>query len=444
MTATATAPAATPPATPATLASPPGGTGMAEVAVIGAGFVGAATALVLAEAGVAVTVIDPAPATGASFGNAGALAIGGVTPNATPGVVRQLPRLLFNPDGYGWVRRGDHVAALPWVLRMIAASRPARVAAISAAMAPLTAPALVAHHRLAALAGRSDLIRPGGWLKVYGSAAALAGTRLDQALMRAQGVDFDILDAAALRQRLPGLRTEGLYGAIDQPGSGFVADPGGLASAYLEAALARGARLVRARVLEARSGPGGLRLHTTEGEVAAGRVVVCAGAASAWLAARFGDRVPLLAERGYHACFSPGTEALLPGPTLFASLGLVLAPMDEGLRLTMGAELSRPGQPPDFRRLRGRIAAARALVPALADAAIQREWMGERPSLPDSLPVIGPSRREPRVLYAFGHAHLGLTMSAVTAGLIGDLVAGRAPALDLAPYRAGRFRILSR
>src|SRR5690606_1146433 len=126
----------------------------------------------------------------------------------------------------------------------------------------------------------------------------------------------------------------------------------GLAGAYLDAALARGARLVRARVLDAGATPGGIRLHTTAGEVAAGQVVVCAGAASAPLAARFGDRIPLLAERGYHACFERGTETLLPGPTYFAGLGLVLAPMDEGLRLTMGAELSRPGRPPDFRRLR--------------------------------------------------------------------------------------------
>ncbi len=414
----------------------------AEVAVIGAGIVGAATALVLAESGMAVTVIDPAPATGASFGNAGAIAIGGVTPNATPGVVRQLPRLLFDAQGYGWVRRGDLPAALPWVARMIAASRPAQVARISAAMAPLTAPALAAHRELAALAGRPDLIRAGGWLKVYGSAAGFAGTGLDRRLMQAHGVGFDILDAQALRQRLPALRPEGLHAAIDQPACGFAPDPGGLVMAYLDAALARDARLLRARVTGAESQPGGIRLHTTEGMLSAARVVVCAGAASGALAARFGDRIPLLAERGYHACFEAGTESLLPGPTYFASLGLVLAPMDEGLRLTMGAELSRPGRPPDFRRLRGRIAVARGLVPALAGAGIRREWMGERPSLPDSLPVIGPASRDPRVIHAFGHAHLGLTMSAVTAGLVRDLLAGRTPATDPAPYRADRFRLL--
>lgn len=413
--------------------------GAASVAIIGAGLVGAATALVLAEAGHAVTVIDPAPATGASFGNAGAIAIGGVTPNATPGLVRQLPGMLFDRDGSGWVRRGDLLAVTPWVLRMIAASRPARVARIAAALAPLTAPALAAHRELAALAGRPDLIAPGGWLKVHGSARSFAGTALDRELMQRHGVAFDILDHAALARRLPAIRPEALHRAIDQPACGFAPDPGGLATAYLEAALARGARLHPARALNADAGPGGITLRTTAGAVTADRLVICAGAASAPLAARFGDRLPLLAERGYHARFAPGTEALLPGPTLFSSLGLVLAPMREGLRLTMGAELSRPGRPPDFRRLRNRIEAARRLVPALAGAEVLREWMGERPSLPDSLPVIGPARRDPRVFYAFGHGHLGLTMSAPTARLIHALLTGRAPDIDPAPYSARRF-----
>ena len=410
-----------------------------SIAIIGAGLVGAATALVLAEAGHAVTVIDPAPATGASFGNAGAIAIGGVTPNATPGLVRQLPGMVFDRNGSGWVRGGDLLAAVPWVLRMIAASRPARVARIAAALAPLTAPALAAHRDLATLAGRPDLIAPGGWLKVYGSAQAFAGTALDRALMTRHGVGFDILDREALTRRLPAIRADALHQAIDQPDCGFAPDPGGLATAWLEAALARRAQLHPARVLDAEAGPGGIALRTGAGMLTADRLVICAGAASAPLAARFGDRLPLLAERGYHARFAPGTETLLPGPTLFSSLGLVLAPMREGLRLTMGAELARPGRPPDFRRLRNRIEAARQLVPALAEAQVLREWMGERPSLPDSLPVIGPSRRDPRVLYAFGHGHLGLTMSAPTARIIHALLEGRAPDIDPAPYSARRF-----
>lgn len=410
-----------------------------EIAVVGAGLVGAATALVLAEAGHAVTVIDPAPGSGASFGNAGAIAIGAVVPNATPALVRQLPRMLFDRNGAGWVRRGDMLALAPWVLQMIAASRPARVERISDAMAALAAPALAAHRDLAALAGRPDLIGPGGWLKVYASDQAFAGSALDRRLMQAHGVGFDILDAGALRARLPAISAGALHVAIDQPASGFAPDPGGLAAAYLEAAQARGARLHKAALLDATGEAGGIRLRTDAGELTAGQVVICAGARSGPLAARFGDRLPLLAERGYHACFAPGTEALIPGPTLFASLGLVLAPMREGLRLTMGAELSRPGRPPDFRRLRGRIAVARQLVPALAGAEVIREWMGERPSLPDSLPVIGPSRRDPRVLYAFGHSHLGLTMSATTARMVHALLEGQAPEIDPTPYSARRF-----
>lgn len=424
----------------ATHPAPSPAAGIAGVAVIGAGIIGAATALALAEAGHEVTVIDPAPGQGASFGNAGAIAIGAVTPNATPGLVRQLPRMALDRQGAGWIRRGDLLAALPWLGRMIAASRPARVAAIAQAMAPLTAPALAAHRELAALAGCPDLIAPGGWLKVYGSPESFAGTALDRELMQRHRVTFDILDATALRRRLPGLRPDALHCAIDQPGCGFVPDPGALVRAYLAAAEARGARLHPARVIDIRAEAGRIHLTTTAAPIAAAQVVICAGAASATLAAPFGDRLPLLAERGYHARFGPGTEALLPGPTLFSDLGFVLAPMHEGLRLTMGAELARPGRPPDFRRLRTRIEAARHLVPALARARVQREWMGERPSLPDSLPVIGPASVDGRVFHAFGHAHLGLTMAGVTAHLVRDLIGGHEPATDPGPYSAGRFR----
>lgn len=426
------------PVMPAAMSAIPAETG---IAVIGAGIIGAATALALAEAGHRVTVIDPAPGSGASFGNAGAIATGGVTPNATPGLVRRLPAMLFDRDGAGWVRRGDLPAALPWVLRMIAASRPARVARISAGLAALTTPALAAHRELAALAGCDALITPGSWLKVYGTAQGLAGTAPDRALMQRHGVGFEILDRGALARRLPTIRDGALHAGLDQPASGFVPDPGALCAAYLRAALARGAQIRKARVVAASAGADGVMLRTDAGDLHAGRAVICAGAASAPLAAAFGDRVPLLAERGYHACFAPGTESLLPGPTYFASLGLVLAPMREGLRLTMGAELARPGRPADFRRLRGRIAAARDLVPALADVPVTREWMGERPSLPDSLPVIGRASAASQVFYGFGHGHLGLTMAAVTAGAIRDLITGRQPGIDLTPYRADRFHL---
>ena len=420
--------------------APPALTGITGVAVIGAGIVGAAIALALTEAGHEVTVIDPTPGEGASFGNAGAIAIGAVTPNATPGLIRQLPRMAFNRQGAGWVRRGDLLAALPWTARMIAASHPARVAAIARVLSPLTAPALAAHQKLAALAQCPDLIAPGGWLKVYGTADSFAGTALDRELMQRHGVSFDILDAAALSRRLPGVRPDALHRAIDQPGCGFAPDPGALVQAYLQGAQTRGARLQPARVRDIRRKAGHVLMTTTATPIAAAQVVICAGAASAALAARVGDHVPLLAERGYHARFEPGTEAALPGPTLFSDLGFVLAPMREGLRLTMGAELARHGHPPDPRRLRARIEAARQLVPELAHARVLREWMGERPSLPDSLPVLGPASADRRVFHAFGHAHLGLTMAGVTAYLIRDMIRGYEPATDLAPYSAGRFR----
>ena len=411
-----------------------------RVAIIGAGVVGCATALRLAEEGFAVTVFDPdPPGANTSSGNAGVISTGGITPNATPGLVRRLPAMALDRQGDGWIRRGDMIRSLPWLGRMVAASRMPEVRRIAAAMHPLVAGALDSHRRLAARAGRPDLVTVGGWMKVYGSAADFAAAALDRDLMSEHGVDLMLLDAHQLRDRLPNVDPAALHAAVHQPGAGLVTDPRALAAAYLKAA---GAEHRRERVVWATADARAVTCIAESGEARFDRLVVCAGARSAGIAAWFGDRALLVAERGYHAQFPPETAGLIPGPTYFASLGFVLSPMARGLRLTMGAELSRPGAPPDYRRLDARIAAARRLVPALGSREPDR-WMGERPSTPDTLPVIGLSPRAPAVCYAFGHGHLGLTMAGTTADLVAGLLTGAA-AGAATPCGIGRFSGRSR
>ena len=391
-------------------------------AVIGAGIVGCATALTLAQAGWAVTVFDPdPPGANASFGNAGVISTGGVTPNATPAVIRDLPGMAFSSTGSGWVRRGDHLLALPWVLRMVAAARMGRVRRIADQMRVLVAPSLEAHRRLAALAGCEDLIQVRGWLKAYGTAADYAAAAVDRELMVEHGVNLMLMDADALRAHLPQVDPAALFAGVHQPDAGMATDPRALAEGYLSAATARGAVHRRESVTGLEVGGPGARVRTAGGAQDFDVVVICAGARSAGIAAWIGDRIPLIAERGYHAAFPKDAAHLIPGPTYFASHGFVLSPLAEGLRLTMGAELSRPGAAPDFRRLHQKVETARRILPALQDQPVLREWMGERPSTPDTLPVIRPSGRTPAIIHAFGHGHLGLTLAAVTAERVRDL-----------------------
>ena len=200
-----------------------------------------------------------------------------------------------------------------------------------------------------------------------------------------------------------------------------------------------GPAVLRLRVRGLTRRADGVTLQTEAGPQDFARVVIAAGAWSASLARQAGDRVSLDTERGYHLGFGAGTEGLLRRPVGLPALGMVLSPMQGGLRLVSGDELAGLAAAPDFRRIRALLPGARRALPGLADKPVVTEWMGFRPSTPDSLPVIGPSPKGPQVVHAFGHGHLGLTLSAITALMVADAVAGRAPRIDPTPYGIGRF-----
>ncbi len=411
-----------------------------DIAIVGAGLVGSACALALAEDGHRVTLFDPdPPGAGTSSGNAGGIVTGAVVPTATPQVLRALPSYVLDRNAPAVLRLRHAPRALPWLWRFIRAGRPAEVARIAAALQPLVAASLVAHRRLAALASAGDLITDDGWLKVYTSPAEFAATAPDRLLMDRCHVRYQVLDRHEVMALEPNLDPDLVHRGLHQPESGFVRFPRGLAQSYADAALARGARHLRQRVQGVARRPGGVTVHAEAGPRQFDRLVIAAGAWSATLARQLGDRVSLDTERGYHLGFGPHTADLLRRPVGLPGLGFVLSPMRDGLRLVSGDELGGLTAPPDFRRIRALVPGARQAVPALRDQPVATEWMGFRPSTPDSLPVIGVSPRGDEVVHAFGHGHLGLTLSAITALMVADAVAGRSPRVDPGPYAIGRF-----
>jgi D-amino-acid dehydrogenase len=222
------------------------------------------------------------------------------------------------------------------------------------------------------------------------------------------------------------------------PGCPFVANPGraveGLAADFVE----RGGRLVTAEVTGFALGDRPYRVLCEAGAVSEADVIVlAAGAWSRGLARQLGASVPLDTERGYHLMLPP-VESGLGRPTIHGEHSFSLSPMEQGTRLTSQVEFAGLDAPPDFRRVRGLLGAAKRMLPAL-EIAERSAWLGHRPSLPDSLPVIGPVDVVPDVYLGFGHGHLGLTQGPVTGRILADLVAGRDPGIDLRPYRAGRW-----
>lgn len=412
-----------------------------SVAIVGGGVVGAATALALAAKGCAVTLFEPdAIGSGTSSGNAGGIVTGAVLPTATPGLLRDIPGYIFDPDGAAVLRPAYFFRILPWLVRFVAAGRLSRVKQIAADLHPLVSRALHAHMTLAELSQAKHLIHPVGWLKVYGTDAGFAKTALERELMTRHGVNFRVLNAEQIAELEPQLDKSVYKHGIFQPDSGFVNFPTALSQAYFEAACQRGARQIKEAVVDIRPEPaGGVRIKTPQRDERFDAVVVAAGAWSGRLAKRLGDAVSLDTERGYHLSFRASGAPLLNRPVSFPQNNCVLSPMHDGISMASGDELAGLEAPPDFSRIRRLIPFARRALPGLAQDEVQREWMGYRPSTPDSMPVIGRSPRCADVFYAFGHGHLGLTLSALTAQLVSGMVTGEQAPFDTTPYRINRF-----
>lgn len=409
-----------------------------RIAVIGAGIVGVSCALHLQHDGQQVTLLDPrAPGTATSFGNAGGIVTGAVLPNSTPALWRELPHMILHPDSAVRARWSYLPRVAPWLIRFLLAGRHARVEAISRALHPLVSRAYDAHRELIALSGADGIVRPVGWLKLYQTEAGFAGTAYDRQIMQARGVRFEELSPDEIGQLEPALTrrfVRGLY----QPDGAFASSPIRLTTAYAAHFQRLGGTLAQERVRAVQPDGDAVQLDCELGFRRFDRVVIAAGAWSKQLARQVGDHVMLDTERGYHLNLDPGTAGELRRPVVFPERGFVLAPMQDGIRLTSGVELAGLDAPPDFARIRRLIPAAREMLPGLSDQ-VTRQWLGYRPSTPDSLPVIGRSPRAPGVFYAFGHQHLGLTLGAITGRLIAALLAGRAPEVDMAPYRIERF-----
>ena len=406
--------------------------------MIGAGIVGVCCAFQLLRDGRRVTLLDPdPPGSHTSFGNAGAISAQSCIPMAGPGIVRQVPKWLLDPLGPLAIRWSYLPQALPWLLRFVAAGRADRVKAQSKALRALHEPVVEAHLDLARAAGCAELIRRDGALYVYETEAAFAADAGNRALMRERGVALQELDGAELRQMEPDLAPIFVRGTFF-PGGAHCVDPGSLVTRYADAFLRAGGAFRQARALGFEMGPDGPRgIRTEEGLLPAERIVIAAGAWSHRLTAQLGDRVPLESERGYHMVL-PHAGATTRRPVTFVERRFMATGMAMGLRLAGTVEFAGLDAPPNWGRADKLVEHARRAFARL-DAGDGSRWMGHRPATPDSLPVIGRAPRHRNVFYAFGHGHLGLTGAAVTGRHIADLIAGRSPAIDLAPFRADRF-----
>lgn len=406
-----------------------------DIAIIGAGVVGLVIAERLLAEGREVVLVDPDdPGMGASYGNAGTIADYAVSPVGTPDVLRALPSLLFSRNSPLSIRHAALPSLAPWLMRFARQSLPAAARRNALAIAALLQDAGPMWQDLALRIAGAGILQHRGCLYLYQTPAALRAAQTEMAGRRALGVKVDLLSAAELAALEPGLPP--MAGAAFFPQAIFLNDPGRMMGLIAAQVLTR-AEHVRAKVAQIVRQPGGVAVEGPGLHLHARRVILAAGAHSRVLAAQAGDRVPLETERGYHVEWDMA-QPRLTRPSCPTARGFYLCPMEGRLRVAGTVELGGLTAPPSAHRIAKLVEGARNLFPDLPETP-DRTWMGFRPSLPDSLPVIGPSRGGAEVIHAFGHGHLGITMAPVTARIVADLVAGRAPHIDLTPTLPTRF-----
>ncbi|MDB5663605.1 FAD-binding oxidoreductase [Cypionkella sp.] len=406
--------------------------------VIGAGIIGTAIAHDLQKRGRQVVLLDrDAPGRGASFGNMASIAVTEFMPSSRPSIWRQIPGWMLDPEGPVRVRPSYMPKLVPWFLRFIAASRPSKLRALEAQGAALCSRALADTVELLRETGLADQLSEQGCLSLYTDEAEFRADHEHIEILKRFGFAHEVIGGPEVRALEPAL-SDKIGMAVRFPDNRSMKDPYKLVLALADRFVAMGGRVEQGSVVGfARSDKiAGVRLADGR-KIAADEVVICAGAFSGRLSKLLGEPIPLETERGYHTqVMAPGIE--MKHSIIWPARAFMVTPTAGGIRVGGTVEMAGLDAAADYRRAKVTVRRAQTALPGLQCAKFT-EWMGHRPALPDTVPILSASAKTKGVFYATGHGHLGLTYAATTARLMGELITGTKPALDLYPYRVNRF-----
>jgi len=412
--------------------------GSRKVNIIGSGIVGLCCALYLQRDGWEVTIIDKVgPGESCSYGHAGVLSETSALPNAMPGVISKVPKWLLDPEGPLYIRMRYLPHLLPWLLRFIKAGTARESENTVRSLLALNAGTVGKYQNLVNSSQAGSLIRPSGYLSVYQSESSYKHASGGWELLQRHGAQLRMLTGEELHELEPMLAPSYIR-AVMIENQGYVTNPYRLAQVLSEQFSQAGGVFLRREVREARlSADGNVRLNLDLGYVESGKLVVAAGAWSHQITAQLGVHVPLETERGYHVTLAH-PEVQPSHVIMEAEHKFVATPMEMGIRFAGTAELAGLTASPNYERADILLRLGKRMFPGLSGSE-KTEWMGHRPSLPDSRPVIGKCPAAPNVLFAFGHGHRGLIGAPMTGEIIADLMANRQPKIDITPFRPERF-----
>ena len=412
---------------------------MSQTIVVGAGIIGTTIAYQLQRRGETVVLLDRnEPGTGASYGNMASIAVTEFMPASRPGIWAQMPRWMMDPEGPVRIRPSYMPKLIPWFLRFISASRPSRLRELEAAGAVLCRRVYEDLDVLLAETGLQHMISAEGCLSVYTDETEFKADREHIDILDRFGFRYEVLGGNAIRDLEPAITTK-IGKAVLFPDNRSIANPYELVVALADQFKKLGGSVQTGEVVGFEHEGGGVSaVRLTDGRrLQAGRVVLAAGAFTGRLSAMLGEPIPLETERGYH------TQIQAPGVSMRHSLiwparAFMVTPTAGGIRVGGTVEMAGLDAAPDYRRAKVLVKRAREALPELKVEGAT-EWMGHRPAMPDTVPVMGRSAKRSNVWYATGHGHLGLTYGATTARLMTDLITGATPPVDMKPYRVDRF-----
>jgi len=409
-----------------------------DAVVLGAGMVGVSAAVHLARRGLAVALVDRrGPGEETSYGNAGIIEGNTYFPYPFPLKPSALLKIIFKQAPEANYHLSYLPRLAPWLFAYLRHSRGEAMFEFAEKMRPLFAASIAEHELLMRDSGSERYLRTNGWLKVYRTTRAFNDAQPDLDAIAAAGLAFEPLDLNGSLALEPGLSPVFERG-IFWPQAASVSNPLAVTRAYVELFRSLGGVTLTGDARSLHRADGRWRVDTSEGPVDATSAVVALGPWATEVLDPLGLKLPLEVKRGYHRHFRPLGNRGLNRPVLDAEVGYAVVPMEQGLRLTTGAEFAHRDAPPtpvQFGRLMNK---AQMLFP-LGDPVEAEPWMGRRPCFPDSMPVIGPAPGHDGLWLDFGHAHWGLTLGPVTGRLLAEMMTGETPFTDPTPYRAERF-----
>lgn len=412
---------------------------MAQTVIVGAGIIGTTIAYQLQRSGESVVLVDRAePGKGASFGNMASIAVTEFMPASRPGVWKQMPGWMLDPEGPVRIRPSYMPRLIPWFLRFIAASRPSKLRELETAGSVLCQRVYEDLDVLLAETGLQHMISAEGCLSVYTDEAEFRADREHIEILDRFGFRYEILGGNAIRDLEPAVTTKISKAALF-PDNRSISNPFKLVQALADEFRKHGGTVESGEVVGFDHDSAGVKsVRLRDGRtLRSDRVVLAAGAFTGRLSSMLGEPIPLETERGYH------TQIMAPGVSMRHSLiwparAFMVTPTAGGIRVGGTVEMAGLDAAPDYRRAKVLVKRAKEALPELKVEGTS-EWMGHRPAMPDTVPVIGRSAKRGNVWYATGHGHLGLTYGATTARLLTDLIMGVTPPVDMKPYRVDRF-----